>query len=114
MELSKKIIKSKVHWCPELVSLTILVFAEVIKNEDAKKDHLVMQLIKMMLFSTKRFAIRKQKDQKESSEKSDDSNDKPKKEKIDPPRSIIYAKDSGSISSFVLKSGMFLLIKFRI
>ena len=104
MQISNKIINGGVHQSVEVFSLAILVFAEVIKNEDVK-EQFVMQLIKLVLCATKRFAIRKLKEPKDIA---DNENNKPKKEKNDddPHRSIMYATESGSISSFVLKSGM--------
>ena len=110
MQISNKIINGQVHQSVEVFSLAILVFAEVIKNEDVN-EQFVMQLIKLVLCATKRFTIRKLKEPKDiadSSGKIDNENNKPKKEKSDddPHRSIMYATESGSISSFVLKSGM--------
>ena len=105
MQISNKIINGEVHQSVEVFSLAILVFAEVIKNEDVK-EQFVMQLIKLVLCATKRFTIRKLKEPKDIA--ADNENNKPKKEKNedDPHRSIMYATESGSISSFVLKSGM--------
>ena len=105
MQISNKIINGDVHQSVEVFSLAILVFAEVIKNEDVN-EQFVMQLIKLVLCSTKRFTIRKLKEPKDIA---DNENNKPKKEKNDddPHRSIMYATESGSISSFVLKSGKY-------
>ena len=104
MQISNKIINGGVHQSVEVFSLAILVFAEVIKNEDVN-EQFVMQLIKLVLCATKRFTIRKLKEPKDIA--ADNENNKPKKEKNDddPHRSIMYATESGSISSFVLKSG---------
>jgi hypothetical protein len=112
MQISNKIINGEVHQSVEVFSLAILVFAEVIKNEDVN-EQFVMQLIKLVLCSTKRFTIRKLKEPKDIA--ADNENNKPKKEKNDddPHRSIMYATESGSISSFVLKSGMLKLILRR-
>ena len=87
-QLSKTIMGGKVHQNEDLVSLVILVFAEVVKNEPNNEGS-IMQLIKMMLWSSKCFSIRKKN--KESDEQQ---------------KSITYAEQAKAIDSSVLKTGM--------
>ena len=91
MKLSKMIMNGKTHQNEELFSVAILVFAEVVKNEP--ETDLIMQLIQLILWATKRFTIRK-----------------PRKERNEPHTNIIYATESAAISSLVLKSGSYIFL----
>ena len=91
-KLSEMILKSPVHRCEEMFTLSILLLSDALKLE--KQEEISMQLIKMMLFATKLFPIRK-----------------PKKEKSESYKQILFSIESGAISSIALQSAIQSLIQ---
>ena len=84
MQLSKMVMNSTCLKSEDLFTLCLLLLSEAIKKES--EDCLIMQLIKFMLCATKSFDIRK-----------------PKKEKAEGHKQILFAIEGHAISSVTLQ-----------